>query len=149
EPDRTEPGQQPAGGGPGGAARPPLAPAAGVVQPPGQPRRRRNRRQARPPTGYGGVRGRGLAPLLAPAARGFGPPRSSRGPSRERREPRTKQLPFPRGSRPMKPLLAFSFLLLAPLLAPGQPPPIDPAGSPGPLVIVGGGKVPDEARKAF
>lgn len=49
----------------------------------------------------------------------------------------------------MKPLLAFSFLLLAPLLAPGQPPAIDPAGSPGPLVVVGGGKVPDEARKAF
>jgi hypothetical protein len=26
---------------------------------------------------------------------------------------------------------------------------IDPAGLPGPLVIVGGGKLPDDARKAF
>lgn len=49
----------------------------------------------------------------------------------------------------MRTLLTASLLLLAPVVAPAEPPPIDPAGAPGPLVIVGGGKIPDEVRKAF
>lgn len=44
-------------------------------------------------------------------------------------------------------------LILAPVSGPASAVPavpfIDPAGLPGPLVIVGGGKVPDDAQKAF
>ncbi|MBA4186821.1 MAG: cyanophycinase [Planctomycetaceae bacterium] len=39
--------------------------------------------------------------------------------------------------------------LCVPVVAHAQPPAIDPAGLPGPLVIVGGGKVSDDAQKAF
>lgn len=46
-------------------------------------------------------------------------------------------------------LAALPLVLLASVAAAADPPPIDPAGLPGPLVIVGGGKVPDDAIKAF
>jgi len=39
--------------------------------------------------------------------------------------------------------------LLVPVVAQAQPPAIDPAGLPGPLVIVGEGEIPEDARKAF
>src|SRR5579871_1211625 len=49
--------------------------------------------------------------------------------------------------------LSFAFILLVAAIAgrtgAAPAPFIDPAGLPGPLVIVGGGKLPDDARKAF
>jgi cyanophycinase len=46
-------------------------------------------------------------------------------------------------------LSVLAVALLAPLATAADAPSIDPAGLPGPLVIVGGGKVSDDALKAF
>ena len=45
--------------------------------------------------------------------------------------------------------LSIPCLFLLPLLAQAQLPAIDPLGLPGPLVIAGGGKLPEDVRKAF
>ncbi|HEY1188923.1 MAG TPA: cyanophycinase [Gemmata sp.] len=47
------------------------------------------------------------------------------------------------------PVLLALFTLGAPGLTAADPPPLDPRGLPGPLLIVGGGKLPSDARKAF
>lgn len=53
----------------------------------------------------------------------------------------------------MRLCLPFTFILSLSLVASrtsaAAPPFIDPAGLPGPLVIAGGGKLPDDARKVF
>ena len=51
-------------------------------------------------------------------------------------------------SRPLCRLLVLGLLLAAPA-ARGAAPVVDPAGVPGPLVIVGGGTMTDDIRKAF
>jgi cyanophycinase len=50
---------------------------------------------------------------------------------------------------PLASLLLLAFAPLGLCAEPFSVPPLDPAGLPGPLVIVGGGKMPDDARKAF
>jgi cyanophycinase len=51
----------------------------------------------------------------------------------------------------LRSLLTLAWFVLVPLVASAQvpTPSIDPAGLPGPLVIVGGGKMTDDIRKAF
>ncbi|MBN9118446.1 MAG: cyanophycinase [Planctomycetes bacterium] len=44
---------------------------------------------------------------------------------------------------------AIAVVLVAPAVRSAAPPPLDPRGLPGPLVIVGGGKLPADARKAL
>ncbi len=46
-------------------------------------------------------------------------------------------------------LLGLSCLFITPLVARSQAPPINAAGLPGPLVIVGGGKITPDIREAF
>src|SRR5262245_37775014 len=65
-------------------------------------------------------------------------------PPRSRRQPH-----FRSGGRSVRAFLSFCLFVVVPLTASAQTPAIDPAGLPGPLVIVGGGKSTEDIRKAF